>query len=96
MQNSLSPEAIKLVNRALEVLKERNVVHDHCPRCEVFDWTVDPIAIGGVIPIQGVPAQMPGAYFPQQIVAIQIVCKNCGYTMFHNLSALGLVAKTEF
>jgi ribosomal protein S27AE len=94
MPNTLSPEAVKLVNRALEVLKERKVTNDFCPRCGVFDWNVDPIAIG-VIPLQSVPAQMPGAYFPEQIMALQIVCKNCGYTMFQNLRALGLAAQTE-
>jgi predicted nucleic-acid-binding Zn-ribbon protein len=88
MSNPLEPEALKLVNRALEVLTDK-VKHDKCPRCDVFDWSVDPIAIN-VIPIQGIPAHMPHAYFPGRILLIQIVCKNCGYTMFHNLNVLGL------
>jgi predicted nucleic-acid-binding Zn-ribbon protein len=85
----LTPEAIRLVETALEELKKRNVKNDYCPRCETFDWNVDPVAIP-VTPLQGVPAATPQAYFPGFIPAIQIVCKNCGYIMFHNLNALGL------
>ena len=91
--NTLEPAAIKLVNQALEVLKGK-VKNDKCPRCEVFDWSVDPIAID-VIPIEGVPAHMPLSYFPGRILLLQIVCKNCGYTMFHNLYALGLAIPEE-
>jgi ribosomal protein S27AE len=86
---SLEPDALRLVERTLEELKRRGVKHDNCPRCEVFDWGVEPVAIS-VIPLQGVPARMPGSYFPSQIMAAHFVCKNCGYTMFHNLAALGL------
>jgi predicted nucleic-acid-binding Zn-ribbon protein len=93
MPNILEPETLKLVNRALEVLKEK-VKHDKCPRCDVFDWSVDAIAID-TIPIQGVPAHMPLSYFPGRILILQIVCKNCGYTMFHNLNALGLAVPQE-
>ena len=93
MPNTLDPAAIRLVNRALEVLKDK-VKHDNCPRCEVFDWSVDPIAID-VIPLEGVPAHTPHSYFPGRILLLQIVCKNCGYTMFHNLRALGLAAGDE-
>jgi predicted nucleic-acid-binding Zn-ribbon protein len=88
MANTLKPNAIELVNKALEELASR-VKNDKCPRCEVFDWSVDPIAIG-VIPIEGVPARLPFSYFKGQIPLLQIVCKNCGYTMFHNLTPLGL------
>jgi predicted nucleic-acid-binding Zn-ribbon protein len=93
MANTLEPAAIKLVNQALEVLKGK-VKNDKCPRCEVFDWSVDPIAID-VTPIEGVPAHMPLSYFPGRILLLQIVCKNCGYTLFHNLYALGLAIPEE-
>ena len=56
MPNTLEPATLRLVNRALEVLKEK-VKHDDCPRCDVFDWSVDAIAID-TIPIEGVPAHM--------------------------------------
>lgn len=94
MPNPLDPAAIKLINRALEVLKERKVTNDYCPRCGVSDWSVDPVAIGA-IPLEGVPAHTPLAYYPEQIMALQVVCKNCGYTMFHNLKALGLTIADE-
>ncbi len=89
MPNPLDPDAVKLVNRALEELKKRNVKNDYCPRCETFDWDVEPVAIK-VIPLQGPTAGLPTSYVPEYITAIQIVCKNCGYTMFHNLRSLGL------
>jgi hypothetical protein len=85
----LDPEAEKLVKAALEELKKRKVTHDFCPRCDTFDWNVEPIAIS-VIPLRGIPAGLPSAYFPAHMLALQIVCKNCGYTMFHNLNVLGL------
>jgi ribosomal protein L37E len=85
----LDPEAVKLVDAAIEELKRRNATHDHCPRCDTLDWNVDPVAIS-VIPLRGMPAALPNSYFPAHIMAIQIVCKNCGYTMFHNLNILGL------
>jgi len=80
---------LRLIERALAELKKRNVKNDYCPRCETFDWNVDSVAIT-VTPIQGIPATAPSAWFPASIPAIQIVCKNCGYTMFHNLNTLGL------
>ena len=90
MPDTLGPQAIKLVNSALAVLKDR-VKNDKCPRCETFDWSVDPVLIN-VVPIEGVPAHMPFYISPGQIPLLQLVCKNCGYTMFHNLTALGLTA----
>jgi hypothetical protein len=87
---TVDPEAVKLVDAALAELKKRNANQDYCPRCETFDWSVEPISIG-VKPLRGVPTGLPSAYFPAEIMLIQIVCKNCGYTMFHNLSVLGLV-----
>jgi hypothetical protein len=90
----LDPEAIKLVNQALEVLKNRKVTHDYCPRCETFDWDVEPISIA-VTPLRGIPAATPHAYSPAQILLLQIVCRVCGYTMFHNLNILGLAPQTR-
>jgi hypothetical protein len=86
---TLDPDAIRLVNEAIEELKKRKVTNDYCPRCETFDWNVDPVALS-VIPLRGVPASIPPSYFPGYVMAIQIVCKNCGFTMLHNLSVLGL------
>jgi predicted nucleic-acid-binding Zn-ribbon protein len=93
MPNTLDRETLRLVNQALEVLKGK-VKNDNCPRCEVFDWSVDAIAID-TIPIAGVPAHLPNSYFPGKILVLQIVCKNCGYTMFHNLNALNLAVPPE-
>lgn len=89
MPKPLDPEAVKLVTRALEELSKRNVTNDYCPRCATFDWNVDAVAIN-VIPLQSIPASMPLSYVPSHMAALQIVCKNCGYTMLHNLEVLGL------
>lgn len=90
----IDPEAVQLVDAALAELKRRNVTHDYCPRCDTFDWSVEPVAIS-VKPLRGVPTGLPSAYFPAEIMVIQIVCKNCGYTMFHNLNVLGLAQPTR-
>lgn len=87
MSKPLDPGTVQFVNQALEELKRRNVKNDYCPRCDTFDWNVEPIAIS-VIPMRD--GALPASYFPAYIKAIQIVCKNCGYTMFHNLGPLGL------
>jgi hypothetical protein len=88
----LEPEAIKLVNAALEELKKRHVTNDFCPRCNTSNWNVEPIAIT-VIPLQRLPAALPMAYSPAHMLALQMVCSNCGYTMFHNLNVLGLTPR---
>jgi hypothetical protein len=90
----LDPDAVRLVNEALAELRKRGVKNDYCPRCETFDWDVEPIAIN-VIPLRGVPAFIPHAYFAGQIMLLQVVCKNCGYTMFHNLNVLNLAPQTR-
>jgi predicted nucleic-acid-binding Zn-ribbon protein len=90
MSQPLDPEASRLVQKALEVLKQRNVQHgDICPRCDTFDWDVEPIALN-VERLAGIPAHTEYSTFKNHVMAIQIVCKNCGYTMFHNLKTLGL------
>jgi hypothetical protein len=88
MDNQLDPDAVKLVQRAIAVLKDRRVIHDNCPRCETFDWGVEPIAIE-VIPLTK-SSTLPMSYYPAHTSLLQFTCKNCGYTMFHNLKTIGL------
>jgi len=85
----LSPAALALIHRALEELKKRGVKDDYCPRCGNPDWTADLVQIA-VAPLEGIPARIPHAYYPGYIAALVVVCKRCGYTMFHNLNVLGL------
>lgn len=85
------PEVLRLIEQALDALKRKNIKNDYCPRCDTFDWNVDAVAIN-IAPLRGIPAVVPAAYFPAAIPALQIVCKNCGYTMLHNLATLGLAA----
>lgn len=86
MPSELDPGAVKVVNSALQKLKELHV-NDFCPRCSAFDWGVEPIAIQ-VIPLRG--PGLPSSYYPAHISLLQITCNRCGYTLFHNLKKLGL------
>jgi hypothetical protein len=83
------------IKRALETMKARGVANDHCPRCDAFDWNVDLVDLPAnsamsFTPIlntfavrQPVWEQATGA-----LSLLSIVCKNCGYTMFHTLNVL--------
>ena len=85
----LSPQVEAVVNRALEVLQERNVKNDYCPRCNTSDWYVEINAI----PAMALSASGTGGWIASgpssgYIPVLTVVCKNCGYTMFHNLNVL--------
>ena len=74
------------VDKVIEKLKERGATGDNCVRCGVFDWSVDflqipasPVLAGTYIIMGPQSALLPVVCF---------VCKNCGYTMFHNLEVL--------
>jgi hypothetical protein len=82
----------------IEELKKRGVDNDFCPRCEVFDWSVDfleipakPASVRPTIPPQ--PGVVRSLDFAQPIPTgfirmVCIACRNCGYTMFHNMDIL--------
>lgn len=82
----------------IEELKNRGVTNDHCPRCNAFDWSVDfleilarPTAYDPNTPLPHLlhsdlqfVQPMPTGF----IRMVCIVCRNCGYTVFHNLDIL--------
>jgi hypothetical protein len=83
------------IQKAISVMKSRGVQDDRCPRCKVFDWNVDLLEI----PVKSAMAQvfdMPNYYANMPVwqratgalSVISMVCKNCGYTMLHNLTVL--------
>ena len=88
------------IKKALEQMKARGVKDDYCPRCEKFDWSVDLLEI----PVNSAMSRLPGAVtlgqgsqtipvppWQQTTGALQvlsIVCKICGYTIFHTLNVL--------
>jgi len=87
------------INQAIEELKKRGVTNDHCPRCNTFDWNVDIIDIPANSAMAShflppVPRGGGYSYNMQQptglLPMLSIVCKNCGYTMFHNMNILGI------
>ena len=96
------------IKEALDVLKQRGVKHDYCPRCEVLDRDVDLIDItaeSSMVPslfLRGLTPPPSGTGFnvlaPIRsqsgfISLMAVVCRNCGYTMFHNLDMLGISVK---
>jgi hypothetical protein len=83
----------------IDELKNRGVTNDNCPRCNVFDWSVDfleiaarPAIANPTIPPQpGVVQSNFGFAQPVPLGFLSmacIACRNCGYTMFHNLNLL--------
>ncbi len=84
------------INLALAELNRRRVgvTQDWCPRCGVFDWNVDIIDIpaSSAMALPQLPAGGAYRYTPQPtgfISMLSLVCKNCGYTMLHNMGVLG-------
>jgi hypothetical protein len=82
------------ITKALQEIKARGVEDDYCPRCKAFDWNVDLLeipanseltkpAISGAYTSAPVWQQATGT-----LNVLSIICKNCGYTMFHTLNVL--------
>jgi hypothetical protein len=83
------------IQKALEQIKARGVNNDYCPRCNHFDWNVDLLDIPANSAISRFP--ITGGTYVQRPVweqatgalsVLSIVCKNCGYTIFHTLNVL--------
>ncbi len=81
------------INQAIEKLKQRGVKDDKCPRCGVFDWNVDITDIPASSAMARLPLPTSGNYVYTQeptgfLAVLSLVCKNCGYLIFHNIDAL--------
>jgi hypothetical protein len=74
---------------AIEVLKrKRGSVVDPCPRCNTDDWNADILQIPSTSLLAMAQSPIPmGSGF---LSLLGLVCKNCGYTVFHNLDVLGI------
>ena|SRR5208282_327451 len=93
-----SPE--ERVQRAIDELRRRGANNDYCPRCSTFDWNVDLLEIPATSALSSKissGAGFGGRMYPRPysdasgvLPMLSIVCKNCGYTMFHNLNNLGV------
>ena len=90
------------IQQALDELKKRGVTSDYCPRCGTADWNVDLLSIPATSALSSRSTEGLGQVFPRVmpysqstgvIPLLGIVCKNCGYSMFHNLNVLGIVAE---
>jgi predicted nucleic-acid-binding Zn-ribbon protein len=85
------------ISNALEALRKRGVKSDYCLRCETNDWNVDILEI----PVRSAMSKAvlmtvlnATSYTPSDFIPVlAIVCKNCGFTMFHNLNVLGISAE---
>src|SRR5258708_1638612 len=78
------------IKEAMDRLKERGVKNDYCPRCEHLDWNVDIVEIPGRSAITTAVFPVLAPDNPQYLSLLAVVCRNCGYTMFHNLDILGI------
>jgi hypothetical protein len=83
------------IQRGIEELDRRGIKSDCCPRCDKSDWNVDLIEISA----RSAVAIPSGQLFPRSpayeqaggfIPLLGIVCKNCGFSMFHDLNVLGV------
>jgi hypothetical protein len=96
------------IKEAMDVLKQRGVKHDNCPRCEALDWNVDLIDIpaesstyASFLNALAPPPSAKNTWGSFSALKSQtgvmslmaVVCRNCGYTMFHNLEILGISVK---
>lgn len=83
------------IEQALQKMRSRGVLDDHCPRCKRVDWKVDIVNIpaSSEVGFKSIPPLAGHAYVytptPTGLLSlISIVCGNCGFTMFHNTDIL--------
>ncbi len=73
------------LDNVLRVLRERGVSGDVCPRCGTDDWFGERTGVM-VTDLPLTTLSVPPRYNP----VLVLTCRNCGYTIFHNLKILGL------
>ncbi len=86
------------IEEVVAALKKRgiDVANDHCMRCKRDQFNVDilGISVDSAMSRPGLPFLQGNYVWTAQpnssIRVLAIVCTNCGYTIFHNLNALGL------
>jgi hypothetical protein len=87
------------IQKAIKEMKARGVDDDHCPRCHTFDWNVDlldiPVSSASMASLadfwspQAIPLPTsPWTQTASALPVLSIICKNCGYTIFHTLNVL--------
>jgi predicted Zn-ribbon and HTH transcriptional regulator len=90
---SQSPQ--ERIQKGLEELKRRAIKSDNCPRCNSSGMNVDLIEISA----RSAVAVPSGQLFPRSatydqaggfVPLLAFVCKNCGFSMFHDLNILGV------
>lgn len=86
------------IQQVIAELRKRGVKvdADSCPRCRKGDFNVDilDINVTSVMSRQNIltsPSSFAWTREPNSSVKVfSVVCVNCGYTMFHNLSVLAV------
>ena len=88
-RRKMSAAARKKISEAMKALQERGVKHDYCLRCEQKDWNVDLLEIpaNSALSVAGLPT-FPGGGASGSLSLLEVVCRNCGNTIFHNLEVL--------
>jgi predicted nucleic-acid-binding Zn-ribbon protein len=93
----LTPNAEKFVRDALAKLQLKGATQDVCPRCSHHEWQVDAV----YLPAYPLPSPLYGARKPYTglscgyLPMLQIMCTNCGNTIFHNLKVLDTPLPTD-
>lgn len=95
---NLSPQ--EKIQAAIAELKRRGVRvdDDRCIRCTTDQFNADilDIPVTSAVSMRFFIPPPPNKYWTTQITptgsisVLAVVCRNCGYTIFHNLNALGL------
>src|SRR5258706_13774373 len=79
------------VSQAMAELHKRGVKHDSCPRCNHNAWNVDLLEVpaDSALSPEGL-SPFPRGSVNGRLSLLALVCSNCGNSIFHNLSILGI------
>lgn len=86
MPRDADPSFRNTVQAVIAQLQKKGATHDYCTRCGTDDWHADLVRLS-VAPMLFDASRASSG--PQSyMLALAIVCKNCGNTLFHNLNIL--------
>ena len=90
---AMNPQFVTAIDRVMKELQKRGAVNDHCQRCNTNDWNADLVRISASPEdsIHGLhPSFSTFTSSQSYIPTLSLTCKNCGNTVFHNLSVLNI------
>ena len=74
----------------IQALQAKSLTGD-CPMCKKNQWVVHEVPIS--VPVYEISGQVkfPGTSMPMAAM----ICRNCGFSSFHSLGALGLINNNQ-